>query len=71
MPSEANERNRMIVDLPPDVQMAIRLAAVKSNITTGSVVCEAVQQAFSRELDDARVALAEQKTKPGTKRQKV
>jgi hypothetical protein len=72
MASENTERNRMIVDLPSEVQMAIRLRAVKSNTTTGAVVCEAVHQAFAKDIEEARAALAEQRhpPKPSTGRQK-
>jgi hypothetical protein len=73
MSSNSNERNRMIVDLPSEVQMAIRLRAVKSNTTTGNVVCEAVQRAFASDVAEAKAALAEQQqsAKPGTKRQQT
>jgi len=57
-----NDRNRMIVDVPSDVQMAIRLRAVKSQTTTGAVVCEAVQQVFGKELQEAKTVLAEKHT---------
>ena len=72
MAAKDQERNRMIVDLPPDVQLAIRIKAVKSNTTTGDVVCEAVQQTFSKYIEEAREALAEQNhsSKPNTGRQK-
>ena len=62
MATENPERNRMIVDLPSDVQMAIKLRAVKSNMTTGAVVCEAVQKAFGKDILEARSALAEAKS---------
>jgi hypothetical protein len=62
MATERNDRNRMIVDLPADVQMAIKLRAVKSNTTTGAVVCEAVQNTFSKDIQEARSVLAEAKS---------
>jgi hypothetical protein len=72
MSTENNERNRMIVDLPSEVQLAIRLRAVKSSTTTGNVVCEAVQNTFAKDVEEARAALAEQQSqKPSTKRQKA
>jgi hypothetical protein len=49
----------MIVDVPSDIQMAIRLRAVKSQTTTGAVICEAVEQIFGRELQEAKAVLAE------------
>jgi hypothetical protein len=67
MPIES-ERSRMIVDLPSDVQMAIRLRAVKSNSTIGEVVCEAVTQSLGKDIEEARAVLAEKK--PNTKRHK-
>ncbi len=72
MPSENHDRNRMIVDLPSEVQLAIRLRAVKSSTTTGAVVCEAVQHTFARDIEEAKAALAEQRnaSKPSTGRQK-
>ncbi len=54
MPSDNQERNRMIVDLPSEVQLAIRLRAVKSSTTTGAVVCEAVHRAFARDVEEAK-----------------
>jgi len=65
MATKHTERSRMIVDLPTDVQMAIKLRAVKSNMTTGAVVCEAVQKAFLKDVQEARNVLAE--TKPTAK----
>lgn len=62
MATEKTERTRLIVDLPSDVQMAIKLRAVKSNKTTGAVVCEAVQMAFSKDIQEARSVLAEAKS---------
>lgn len=72
MQSETPDRNRMIVDLPSDVQMAIRLRAVKSNMTTGAVVCQAVQHVFGSDVQEAKVALAQQQqeSKQSTKRQR-
>ena len=58
-----NERTRMIVDLPSDVQMAIKLRAVKGNSTTGAVVCEAIQKTFSKDIQEARSVLAETNAK--------
>jgi hypothetical protein len=72
MSSENHARNRMIVDLPSEVQLAIRLRAVKSGTTTGNVVCEAVQSTFANDVEEARAALAEQQQsqKPSTGRHK-
>lgn len=44
----------MIFDLPFDVQMAIKLRAVKDRCTTGEAVSKAVQISFAIELEQAR-----------------
>ena len=49
-----NNRSRMIVDLPRDVQMSIRLRAVKNGWTTGEVVACAIKQAFPDDIIEAR-----------------
>jgi hypothetical protein len=49
----------MIVDLPSFMQMAIRLTAVKNFITTGEVVKRAIENAFPKELAEARKIIAE------------
>jgi len=48
----------MILELPPEVQMAIKLRAVKTNQTTGRLVEEAIRAKFPVEIGDAREALA-------------
>lgn len=53
------ERTRMIVDIPREVQMAIRLRAVKDGITTGAVVEDAIFRVFRQDIDEAKVAIAE------------
>lgn len=55
------ERIRMILELTVDVQMAIKLRAVKTGKTTGEVVTEAVQSMYSQDVKDAKCALAEVK----------
>jgi hypothetical protein len=69
MPSDVTERSRMILDMPPEFQMAVKLRAVKRNTTTGVIVCEAVGQVFGRDVEEAKAALAEQ-LKPASKRSK-
>lgn len=51
------KRKRMIFDLPDDVQMAIRLLAVKHGITTADVVMRMVGTTMAAELSEARKAL--------------
>lgn len=53
------KRNRMIVDIPVDVQMAIRLQAIKQQVTTGEVVAQAVEKVFPDDLREARETLSE------------
>lgn len=50
------KRNRMIFDVPPATQMAIRLQAVKSSRTTGQVVEEAIRKVFPEEIKQAEEA---------------
>ena len=60
MPARSSERSlRMMLELPSEAQMAIKIRAAKSNMSTGSVVCEAVQKAFGADIREAKVALAE------------
>jgi len=47
-------RTRMIFDVPREVQMAIRLRAVKAGMTTGDVVAAAIAQAFPDEVREAK-----------------
>jgi hypothetical protein len=55
-----DKRNRMAVDLPPEVQMAIRLCAIKRGITTGDVVAEAIEACFSEDMAEAKRTIADQ-----------
>lgn len=64
------ERGRMIFELPSEVQMAIKIKAVKSSMTTGEVVCEAVTQVFGSYVEEAKAALSERK-KPSGKRKRA
>ena len=47
----------MILDLPKDVQMAIRLRAVKDGCTTGEVVERAVRQTYLNDVREAEEVL--------------
>ncbi len=51
---------RMIFDLPADVQMAIRLRAVKEDLTTGRIVADAIRATFAKEVCEARTIIDEQ-----------
>lgn len=45
---------RMILDLPREIQLTIRLRALKSGTTTGEVVEEAMRLAFPEEIKEAK-----------------
>jgi hypothetical protein len=51
----------MIFDLPPEVQMAIRLRAVKTNRKTAAVISDAVEKAFPKEFSEAVEAIQKSK----------
>ncbi len=54
-------RIRMIVDLPLEIQMAIKLRSVKNGVTTGAVVMEAVEKMFPADVIEAKAALKDAK----------
>ena len=47
----------MIFDFPPDIQMAIRLRAIKNQCTTGEVIVAAMEKHFYTDVAEARAAL--------------
>lgn len=51
----------MIVDVPIEVQMAIRLRAVKAGISTGEVVAIAIRERFPHDLQEAYNTMKEQR----------
>ncbi len=51
------ERNRMMLDVLKEIQLAIRLRATKENTTTGVIVCRAVESLFPNEIKEAREIL--------------
>ena len=53
----------MIVDIPLEVQMAIRLRAVKNNCTTGEVVEAAVVYTYPEDIKEAAEVIQERKGK--------
>ena len=53
----------MILEVPAEVQMAIRLRAVKDGVTTGQVVKAAIEQSFPEDVQEARTVLAQSPTK--------
>jgi len=73
MSAEVLDRSRMIFELPSDVQMAIRLRAVKEGVTTGDIVCQAITTAYKHDLDEAKTVLAQTRSAPKTsaKRQRA
>lgn len=52
-------RERMILDLPREVQMAIKLRAIKDRCTTGAIVEWCVRDCFPKEVEEARQVLEE------------
>jgi hypothetical protein len=57
-------RNRMILDLPPEVQKAVKLRAVKNGCTTGEVIADAVKRVFPADVTEAEEVLKERERKP-------
>jgi hypothetical protein len=47
-------RNRVMIDLPPEVHMAIKIRAAKSNMITGAVLCEAGEKVLANKLTKRR-----------------
>lgn len=58
------ERFRMIFDLPANIQMAIRLRAVKGQCTTAEVINIAMEKAFPGDMAEAERELKEQASRP-------
>jgi hypothetical protein len=46
----------MILDLPVEIQMAIKLRAVKDGVTTGGVVDRAIREVFPADVMEAEAA---------------
>jgi hypothetical protein len=55
----------MIVEVTPEIQMAIRIAAVKQQKTTGQIVEHAMRFSFPADIRDAEKAIAAAKVKGG------
>lgn len=49
-----SDRSRMVFDLPPETQMAIRLNAMKSGSTNAEVITKAVASALEDDLKLAK-----------------
>lgn len=45
---------RMFFDVTPEIQMAIRLRAIKAGMTTGEVVTEAITIVFNEDILEAK-----------------
>lgn len=56
-----SDRSRMIFDLPREVQLAIRLTALKLGITTGKVLIRAVELTFPDDLRQAKEILTKKR----------
>ena len=59
MPRDSRKRTRMMFDLEPEVQMAIRLWALKNRVKMADVIKFAVSQVFAKELKEASALLAQ------------
>lgn len=46
-------RERMIVALPPEIRLAVKLRAIKLKVKTGDVVAEAIRATFPAEIAEA------------------
>lgn len=60
------KRRRMIFDLPPCLQMAIRLAAMKQSVTTGEIVAQAMHNSYPNDVVEA-LRIIEGNSKGGSK----
>jgi hypothetical protein len=47
----------MLLEIPPEIQMAIRLHGIKADKTTGEVVSEAIERTYPEEMKEAKKAL--------------
>lgn len=56
-------RSRMVLELPVDIKMAIRLRAAITHGTNVTAVISAIESAFPHEVKQARMELAATKTK--------
>ena len=54
---------RMIVNIPPEIQMAIRLRAIKNDWSTGQVVEAAIMEAYSDDVEEALDTIKQTKAK--------
>lgn len=47
------KRIRMMVEIPPEIRMAIQLRSVKDRVKTGDVVDQAIRIAFGEDVNEA------------------
>jgi len=59
------ERIRLILDVPEEVRLAVRLAATKADVTPSELVTSILQKTLASEIEDAKKYLPKKK-KPGT-----
>jgi hypothetical protein len=55
------KRSRMILDLPVEVQIAIKLQAAKRRVKTGAVIEAAVNEVYADDVQEAKTHLAAEK----------
>ena len=57
------EKHRLILDLPDEISMAIRLHALKKNLRNVEVVSQAIRAVLVEEIAEAKAAIAERNSK--------
>lgn len=55
--------NRMMVDIPEDVQLAVRLRSLKEGIAIGKVVEDALREVYDDDIEEAKVVISNRKKK--------
>ena len=60
MKPKRGQRGRMMFDVTPETQMAIKLHAVRHFVSTSEVLAQMVEATLQKDLIDARKALREQ-----------
>jgi len=53
----------MIIDLPDYLQMAVRLRAVKTGLTTGNIIGMAIENTYRNEIAEAQRYIAVRKAR--------
>ena len=64
---ESVERSRVVLELPLDVELAIRLRVAKTKTKPWEVVSAAIEKAYEDDIAEARRELARQRKQPTRK----